>query len=69
MSDDFPTYRGEMEYYCLGCGRRYPSDSLLYTCPARSCFSRRKSSASSKRRTASTGVTSSIPGPPPAGTP
>lgn len=25
MSDDFPTYRGEMEYYCLGCGRRYPS--------------------------------------------
>ena len=33
MSDDFPTYRGEMEYYCLGCGRRYPSDSLLYTCP------------------------------------
>lgn len=23
-----------MEYVCLGCGKRYPADSLLYTCPA-----------------------------------
>ena len=33
MSHDFPAYRGEMEYCCLGCGRHYPGDSLLYTCP------------------------------------
>ncbi|MBQ1420353.1 MAG: threonine synthase, partial [Desulfovibrio sp.] len=33
MSHDFPAYRGEMEYCCLGCGKRYPGDSLLYTCP------------------------------------
>ena len=33
MSVDFPSYRGQMEYRCLGCGRRYPGDSLLYTCP------------------------------------
>lgn len=30
----FPTYRGRMEYVCLGCGKRYPIDELLYTCPA-----------------------------------
>ncbi|WP_299394457.1 threonine synthase [uncultured Desulfovibrio sp.] len=30
---DFPSYRGEMEYVCLGCGARRPGDSLLYTCP------------------------------------
>lgn len=30
----FPTYRGHMEYLCLNCGQRYPSDELLYTCPA-----------------------------------
>ncbi|MCR5813582.1 MAG: threonine synthase [Desulfovibrio sp.] len=29
----FPTYRGRMEYVCLGCGARRPGDSLLYTCP------------------------------------
>ncbi|WP_022661631.1 pyridoxal-phosphate dependent enzyme [Paucidesulfovibrio longus] len=29
----FPTYRGRMEYSCLGCGRRFPIDELLYTCP------------------------------------
>lgn len=34
MSDLFPTYRGRMEYVCLGCGARHPIDELLYTCPA-----------------------------------
>jgi threonine synthase len=29
----FPTYRGEMEYVCLGCEARYPIDELHYTCP------------------------------------
>ncbi|MDR0816044.1 MAG: threonine synthase [Desulfovibrio sp.] len=29
----FPTYRGRMEYVCLGCDTRYPHDSLLYACP------------------------------------
>lgn len=33
MSQDFPAYRGAMEYVCLGCGRRFSGDSLLYTCP------------------------------------
>lgn len=30
---NFPTYRSRMEYVCLGCGKRYPVDELLYTCP------------------------------------
>ncbi|MBQ7617501.1 MAG: threonine synthase [Desulfovibrio sp.] len=29
----FPSYRGRLEYVCLGCGARRPYDSLLYTCP------------------------------------
>ena len=29
----FPEYRGNMEYYCLGCGQRFGIDELLYTCP------------------------------------
>ncbi len=29
----FPAYRARMEYVCLGCGKRYPIDELLYTCP------------------------------------
>lgn len=33
MSQDFPIYRGQMDYVCLGCGKRFPGDSLLYTCP------------------------------------
>ncbi|WP_243546898.1 threonine synthase [Pseudodesulfovibrio tunisiensis] len=34
MSKDlFPTYRGTMEYFCLGCGKRFPTDKLYYTCP------------------------------------
>jgi threonine synthase len=32
--NDFPDYRGKMEYVCLGCGARYPYDSLLYACPS-----------------------------------
>lgn len=31
--NEFPTYRGHMEYMCLGCGKRYGIDELLYTCP------------------------------------
>lgn len=33
-ADTFPAYRGEMEYVCLECGKRYPADDLLYICPA-----------------------------------
>ena len=33
MTDAFPTWRGRLEYVCLGCGARYPADDLLYTCP------------------------------------
>jgi threonine synthase len=33
MADDFPAFRGRMEYVCLACGARHPGDSLLYTCP------------------------------------
>lgn len=29
----FPTYRGDMEYFCLGCGARYDTTELHYTCP------------------------------------
>jgi threonine synthase len=29
----FPTYRGQMEYFCLGCAVTYGIDELLYTCP------------------------------------
>ncbi|SIN90779.1 threonine synthase [Halodesulfovibrio marinisediminis] len=29
----FPEYRGEMEYYCLGCGKHFGIEELLYTCP------------------------------------
>ncbi len=31
--NNFPTYRGKMEYHCLHCGKRYDADNLLYTCP------------------------------------
>ena len=34
MSDQFPSYRAQMEYVCLGCGERHPIDELLYTCPS-----------------------------------
>ena len=34
MTEQFPSYRGQMEYVCLGCGARYPIDELLYTCPS-----------------------------------
>lgn len=29
----FPSYRGTMEYFCLGCNERYPANELYYTCP------------------------------------
>jgi threonine synthase len=32
-SDEFPFYRGEMEYVCQQCGARYPGQELYYTCP------------------------------------
>lgn len=32
-ANKFPEYRGEMEYYCLGCGARYDINELHYTCP------------------------------------
>lgn len=34
MTDQFPAWRGRLEYVCLDCGARYPADDLLYTCPA-----------------------------------
>lgn len=33
MATPFPLHRGRMEYFCLGCGKRYGIDELLYTCP------------------------------------
>ena len=33
FNDDFPAYRGNMEYFCLGCNQRYGMDELHYTCP------------------------------------
>ncbi len=30
---EFPSYRGQLEYVCLGCDKRYASHELLYTCP------------------------------------
>ncbi len=30
----FPTYRGDMHYYCLGCSAEHGIDELLYTCPS-----------------------------------
>ncbi len=30
---EFPTFRGEMEYVCISCGRRFEADNLYYTCP------------------------------------
>ncbi len=33
-ADVFPRYRGEMEYFCLGCGERHGVEELLYTCPS-----------------------------------
>ena len=31
--EEFPAYRGEMEYVCQGCGSRFPAAELYYTCP------------------------------------
>lgn len=33
-ASDFPQWRGDMEYVCLGCGARHSIDELLYTCPS-----------------------------------
>ena len=33
MDRQFPTYRGAMEYVCLGCGQTFGINELLYTCP------------------------------------
>lgn len=33
-SPAFPEYRGSMQYRCLGCGKNYGIEELLYTCPA-----------------------------------
>ena len=33
MNTDFPAYRGNIHYSCLGCGKTHGIDSLLYTCP------------------------------------
>ena len=30
----FPSYRGDMQYKCLGCDATHGIDELLYTCPA-----------------------------------
>lgn len=31
--EDFPRFRGKMVYFCLGCGKKWPGDKLLYVCP------------------------------------
>jgi threonine synthase len=33
MHDKFPEYRGQLQYFCLGCGKKFPADELYYTCP------------------------------------
>ncbi|MDR1241614.1 MAG: threonine synthase [Deltaproteobacteria bacterium] len=33
MCDHFPLYRGNLEYFCLGCDARFDINELLYTCP------------------------------------
>jgi len=33
QTSDFPKYRGKMEYFCLGCGKRFDINELHYTCP------------------------------------
>jgi threonine synthase len=30
----FPSYRGKLRYACTHCGKFFPGDDLLYTCPA-----------------------------------
>ncbi len=32
-NSSFPSYRGDMQYRCLGCDSRHGIDQLLYTCP------------------------------------
>lgn len=34
VNTTFPTYRGQMQYTCLGCDSVYGISELLYTCPA-----------------------------------
>jgi len=31
--NEFSSYRGRMEYFCLGCGAGYDIGDLHYTCP------------------------------------
>lgn len=31
---DFPQYRSQMEYHCLGCKRIFPAEDLYYACPS-----------------------------------
>ena len=33
MTNDFPSYRGKLEYFCLGCAKRFDIGQLHYTCP------------------------------------
>ncbi|GFK92502.1 Threonine synthase [Fundidesulfovibrio magnetotacticus] len=33
IPNDFPSYRGKMEYFCLGCQERFDIGALHYTCP------------------------------------
>lgn len=32
--NDFPTWRGKLEYVCQKCGKRFPGNELHYACPA-----------------------------------
>lgn len=34
MTHAFPTTRGRMEYFCLGCNSRFGIEALHYTCPS-----------------------------------
>jgi len=33
IDNDFPAYRGLLEYYCLGCSKTFSIEKLHYTCP------------------------------------
>lgn len=34
QTNNFPAWRGELEYECVECDAKYPASSLLYSCPA-----------------------------------
>ncbi|WP_028574108.1 threonine synthase [Desulfonatronovibrio hydrogenovorans] len=51
-NENFPVYRGSLEYSCLGCGKRFSIEKLHYTCPeCRGVFLLRNSSFDDLKKT------------------